>query len=402
MEKNIYLRDFSLGTPYIDKAARRDWVSFGHRNNFTDELLYLASNSPIQKSILDSKLTYCMGAGVVKLDTVVLPPNINDSWEDLVYKCMSDFVTFEAFALQAILNQDGSTFSFYHQPIDQVRLGQYNSRNQIEKAYLSTNWNKAYKDVIEIPMFGSGEIKKGQPYLLYFKRYKAGEYYYAIPQWYSAANWILADSALSKYYVNYINNNFSANLSIAYPYELDENKKQELYELLKKSFGGSENAGNILLLFGENGVMPEIKPIESVNADLYNSVADMVLKYIVSANRLTSPILVGLATSSGFSSKSDEIIAAYNLYMLTVIQEIRSFVLDKLNNLLNLNGYKRLLTIQDFNIRAEFEGETDENDNVEDESIGVKSDEEKEEAEEIVVDDENNDDKNVEDNEENE
>lgn len=398
MEKNLFLKDYSVGLPYIDKASRRDWVSFGYRNNFTDELLFLANNSPIQKSILDSKLTYCMGGGLIKLETVVLQPNITDSWDDLVYKCMSDFVTFEAFAVQAILNQDGKTFSFYHQPIDQVRLGQYNSRNQIEKAYLCTNWNKAYKDsVVEIPMFGVGEIKKGQPYLMYFKRYRAGEYYYAIPQWYSAANWILADSALSKYYVNYINNNFSANLSISYPYELDENKKQELYELLKKSFGGSENAGNILLLFGENGVLPEVKPIESVNADLYNSVADMVLKYIVSANRLTSPTLVGLATSSGFSSKSDEIIAAYNLYMLTVIQEIRTFVLDKLNNLLNLNGYKRLLTIQDFNIREEFEGNTDENDVIEDESIDVKSDEEQEDN---VVDDENNDDKNAENNEE--
>lgn len=380
MKKTIYQKDYSVSSPYIDKSARRDWVSFGERNNFMDNAIEIASSSPIQNSILQSKLTYCLGGGLVPFEKSVLNPNLVDSWSDMFEKCMSDFVIFDAFALQIILNNDGSTMSFYHQPINQVRLGQYNERNIIEKGYLCTDWTKATsKNVVEVPMFGSEPLKKGQAYLAYFKRYRANELYYAIPSWWSAANWVLADASLSKYYLNYINNNFSANLAITYPTEIDEEKKEELYKLLVESFGGSKNAGNILLLFGENGVLPQISPIESVNADLYNSVADMILKYIVSANRLTSPILVGLATSSGFSSKSDEILAAYSQYMITVINECRNFVLGKLNDMLQLNGYDRLLRVQDYDLRAEFEGETEKNDIIEDESIGVQSDENNEE-----------------------
>ena len=172
----------------------------------------------------------------------------------------------------------------------------------------------------------------------------------------------LADIALSKYYLNYIKNNFSANMAIAYPSEPDDEKKAEIYQMLNASFAGEDNAGSILLLFGENGVLPTTNSIESKDADLYENVCDTVLKYIVAGNRLISPILAGLSTKSGFSSKSDEIISAYILYNLTVINEIRSFVLDKINTLLQLNGYPRCLVLQDFDIRKEFEGKTLEND----------------------------------------
>ena len=190
----------------------------------------------------------------------------------------------------------------------------------------------------------------------------------------SCANWVLADIALSKYYLNYIKNNFSANLSIAYPNEPDDDKKQEIYDMLNASFAGEDNAGSILLLFGENGVLPTTSSIESKDADLYQNVCDTVLKYIVAGNRLISPILAGLATSSGFSSKSDEIISAYTLYKLTVIDEIRNFVMDKINFLLQLNGYPRCLVLQDYNFAKEFEGSTAMNDEKEKEQNDTDED----------------------------
>ena len=272
------------------------------------------------------------------------------------------------------MTESGNKFLFFYQPVDQVRLGQYNDYNMIEKAYICTNWSKIYSakgNVVEIKMWGSETPKKGERYLMYFKKHQLGEYYYAVPSWMSAANYVAADAALSQYYNNYIRNNFSANLAIKYPMEPDEEKKQELYENLQRSFGGSENAGNILLLFGENGVSPEISSIESVNADLYNSVCDTVKLAIVSANRLTSPILAGISTSSGFSSKSDELIAATVQYRLTVINSERQFILDAFNDLLVMNGYKRVLTIEDYNLAKEFEGSIEDNTDKQNQGIGA-------------------------------
>lgn len=381
MDKIIF-RDYSFDKPYIDKMTRRDsWVKFDVDNQYPERVLDMVNSSPLQKSILESRKTYILGAGLDKVDENVYTPNMYESWIDLIEKCVSDYVYLNAFAVQVILNESGNRFSFYHQPVQQVRFANYNDKNFIEKAYLCTDWRKAQKNknVVEIPMFGSETPKKGKAYLLYFKPDQVGEYYYGIPEYMSAANYIMADAALSQYYNNYIHNNFSANLALRFPTEPTEEKKEELYENLRKSFGGAENAGNILLLFGENGVVPEINSIESVNADLYNSVVDIIKLALVSANRLTSPILAGIATSSGFSSKSDEMIAAYTLYKLTVINSERAFLLKGFNKMLEMNGHSRVFKLLDFDIRKEFEGQTANNDVVEDEGNNVDKQEEKEE-----------------------
>ena len=374
IKANLFQRDFSIDKPFIDKATRKDWVRFGYDNLYPQLCLDLANSSPLQKAILENKLSYLYGAGLSKIEDNIYTPNLQETWGQLLYKCMTDYTYLEAFAIQVIMTESGNKFLFYHQPVDQVRLGQYNDYNMIEKAYLCTNWSKIYSskgNVAEIKMWGSETPKKGERYLMYFKKHQLGEYYYAVPSWMSAANYVAADAALSQYYNNYIRNNFSANLAIKYPMEPDEEKKAELYRALQASFGGSENAGNILLLFGENGVSPEISSIESVNADLYNSVCDTVKLAIVSANRLTSPILAGISTSSGFSSKSDEIIAATVQYRLTVINSERQFILDAFNDLLVMNGYKRVLTIEDYNLAKEFEGSIEDNTDKQNQGIGA-------------------------------
>lgn len=393
MEK-ITFRDYSFDKPYIDKMTRRDtWVKFDVDNLYPERVMEIVNSSPLQKSILESKKTYILGAGLEPTEENIYTPNMFESWSDLIEKMTNDYVYLNSMACQVILNESGNRFSFYYQPVTQVRLGNYNERNIIEKAYLCTDWRKAQRNrnVVEIPMFGTETPQKGKAYLMYFKPEQVGEYYYAIPEYMSASNYIMADGALSQYYNNYIHNNFSANLAIRFPVEPTEEKKQELYDNLVKSFGGAENAGNILCLFGESGVVPEINAIENVNADLYNSVMDIIKLALVSANRLTSPILAGIVTSTGFSSKSDEMIAAYTLYKLTVINSARAFVLKCFNKLLEMNGHGRVLKFIDFDIRKEFEGQTEQNDQVEDEgnNVSQKVEENNEPKEEEVNDGEN-------------
>lgn len=389
MDKIVTFRDYSIDQPYVEKTTRNGWIRFGLNNLYPQEILDLVNASPLQKAILESKKTYILGAGLEKTETNIYTPNMMESWQELIEKCVTDFTYFKAFAVQAILNESGNRFSFYHTPVDQVRFAQYNERNIIEKAYLCTDWSRAQRtrNVVEIPMFGTETPVKGKSYLLYFKEYQPNNYYYAVPEFMSAANYIAADGALSQYYLNYIKNNFSANLAIRFPVEPSEEKKEELYNNLIKSFGGSENAGNILLLFGESGVIPEINSIESVNADLYNSVVDIIKTAIISANRLTSPVLAGIGTSTGFSSKSDELIAAYTQYKLTVVADERKFVADCFNKLLEMNGLERVINFIDFDLRKEFEGETVSNDNVEKEGNNV--DEKPEENNEEKTDIEN-------------
>ena len=376
--KAITQRNYAVELPFIDikqRARSKQWVNFDYDNLYPARVYNMYKESPLQSAIIENQIKYAYGAGLADYDASIFTPNLTERWEDLIKKALRDYCIFQAMAIQIIPNESMSKFSFYHIPVNQVRLGAYNEDNVIEYAYLATDWSQINnKNVVQIKMWGTEQPQAGERYLWYCKPYDPNELFYAIPKWMSCANWILADIALSKYYLNYIKNNFSSNLAVKYPQEVDDDKKKEIYDMLVASFAGEENAGNILLLFGENGVLPEVGSIESVDADLYNQVTDVVLKYICSGNRLSSPILAGLSTSSGFSSKSDEIIAAYILYKITVIDEIRNFVMDKVNFLLQLNGYPRCLTLQDYDFVKEFQGNTIQNDEKEKEQTNTDED----------------------------
>ena len=354
----IIQRDNSLNViPYINQHTKRDWVRWDTDNLYPQRALELAVSSPLQHSILENEIAYILGAGFSKTVENIFSPNLTEGWDELFAKCVRDYVYLGCFAVQVIMNESGDKFSFYYQDASQVRLGQYNDDNVITTAYLNSDWTtNNRRNIVEIPMWGSETPKKGQPYLMYFRTPQTGQYYYSTPSWMSAANYVAADAELSRFFINYITNNFSANLAIKFPDEPTEEKKKELYESLQASFGGTRNAGSILLLFGENGTLPEISPIESVNADMYNSVVDTIKMAIVSANRLTSPVLAGIGTSTGFSSKSDELISAAVQYRLTVIAPERSFVLRGFNDMLQMNGLPRVLAVEDYNLAQEFEG----------------------------------------------
>ncbi len=380
----ISMKDWSYKLPTFNQwmALRSDWIPFGDDNMFPDELLYMVNNSSIQKSIIENKLAYMLGAGLEGINDNIYRPNLLMTWDEIVTRCMTDYAYMSAFAIQIILNEDGKHYSFFHQPVTEIRFGQYNKNNFIDTAYLNTDWITSPNNYVKIKMYGSEEIQKGEPYLIYYKKYQSGNYYYAIPNYASAANWMLSDKALSEYYVNFINNNFSSNFAISYPYTPNDEQRKLIYDGISQSFGGKLNAGEIMLLFGEQGNTPKLETISSTNADLYDNFCDQVMKYLVSSNRLTSPMLAGLTTKSGFSNKKDELIAAYTLYKLTVIEPERNFVLKNLNNLLVMNGKKKSLTIADYNVIAELEGQVESNDKKTEEVLNIDRNTETEESKE--------------------
>lgn len=393
----ISLADMSVQRPKIDRTSK-SYVRFGGNNLFPNEVITLAKESPLQSAILNNQFIYSMGAGFEEWTGEIFTPNLTYNWEELTRRCMRDYIYLNSFSIQIVLNENGKTFSFYHQPIDQVRLGNYNEFNIIDTAYICTNWKSAgSKNIVEIPMWGSETPQKGQAYLMYFKDYDLDELYYPIPKWYSSANWILADILLSKYYVNTVGNGFTPSTVITYPNEMDNDKKAELYDMFKSCFSGVENASDIIILFGENGEKPEITPLNaSNNADLYQDFSNEVLSKIISGNRLPSPTLAGISSPSNLGGASNELLTAYSQYKLTVIHDLRKFVLTHINGLLKLNGLQPVLNIIDFDLRAEIEGQIEKNEDITKETLDVESGDEldkaQEEAEEDAVDDMTNND----------
>lgn len=141
-------------------------------------------------------------------------------------------------------------------------------------------------------------------------------------------------------------------------------EKREIWRDIDDTFGSEENAGKFFVTFAEPGREPELKPVESANDDYYITLEKRVTSRILTSHRITSPLLLGIKDSNGFSSQSDEIKTAYSHFMSTVIVPDQKKVVRSLNKIFNKTGKTAKLEIEQANILYQF-GEDQQQENKE-------------------------------------
>lgn len=379
----INLSDVSLQPPKIDPRGVRgayNYISFGASNTFPQDCADLVKNSPTQFSIIDALYKRMKGAAI-NIPENVGQPNPLYGWSELIENCLKDYSIYEAFAIQVVPSMLDGVYLFYHQPVADIRLGKSEyGVNDIKTAYINTDWrNPKTSKIREIKMWMSEAPQKGERYLAYFREYEPTEVYYHIPSWYSAANWVSADARLSRYYNNFIANNFNGSKHIDFPFKPSDKEQDEIEKSMREQFCGENAGGEMFITYSEGDNRVTVNSLPSADADLYNNVTRLVTEKIVTANELPSPVIAGIATGSGFSSKAEEILAAETAYKLNVVQPKRSFVLKKINSMLHLNGNQdKVFTIEDYNLTKEYKGDTIQNDIVEDNGVQTNVQEETE------------------------
>lgn len=330
----------------------KGWIDYDRDNLLPQRLIELNNESAINKAVIENKVTYICGAGVDDTEYYG-QPNLNDDWNTLIEKVAKDYVMFGGFCFQVILNENGKSVSLYHTDFSKIRVGKTNEYGINQSFFLSNDWKRTTGKYapVEIKAYGSENMKKGMPYLFYYKDYEPSLDYYPVPQYYSALNYIEADGLLGKFYRNSINNGFVPSTIITMPSNPSDAQKEQFQRDIESSYAGTNGANSIVVLWGES---EEIKPVvtsytASNNADLYNNVDEIIFQKIISAHRLTSPTLAGLSGSGSLSGNANEIINAFALYNNTVIHQMRRKILDTLSQFSVNNGYKQLI-INDLNI----------------------------------------------------
>jgi len=73
---------------------------------------------------------------------------------------------------------------------------------------------------------------------------------------------------------------------------------------------------------------------------------ERVTSRILTAHRITSPLLLGIKDSSGFSSNAEEIKVAYAHFEGTVVEPKRKKILSSFGYMLRLMGYNLALKVR--------------------------------------------------------
>jgi hypothetical protein len=123
-------------------------------------------------------------------------------------------------------------------------------------------------------------------------------------------------------------------------------ERQIIYKEIEDSFSGEYNAGKYMLLFSEPGKEAQITPIESSNDSYYTTLETRISSRILTAHRITSPLLLGIRDGSGLGSNRDEIITAYAHFFSTVCQPIQKKLVKEMQFVTTLMGYGMDLEIE--------------------------------------------------------
>lgn len=354
------------GTPKTRVTGQR-WVAWGKKNTFPDDIAELYYNSITLHSCVDFAVTSILGDGIdyekMGVNQSETVPSYEGTWESFIRDISLDYILYGTFAFQIIKNNDGNTYSYYHQPMSTVRCSERDEDGQITKYFICQDWTQTGKyPPIEIKRFGfteDEEITNKEPYLFVYDNYNPSIEYYSIPRFIAALKAAQAEAQMVTYELRSIQNGFSSSGFLILPEVESEEEKRELLRNIQNTFTGAENAGSLVVTFA-NGSEDEniakyvkIDKDASNNVNLFQDANDRTIERIVTSFRIPSKALIGYPSeTSSLGGDGNLLNVSYQLYNKTIGNSDREEIVNTINKMFELNGIdtKLYLKPMSFNI----------------------------------------------------
>lgn len=344
-------------TPII-RDSRRGWVNWGIKNMYPLDLSSLYYNSPTHKACVDFEVASILGDGVdyaaMQTDETILFPNYKENWDQFLQKICLDYSIYGSYSFQIIKNRDDKTYSFFHEPITNVRCAPMDDDGNIPKYYLSADWSATAKyQPVEIESFGFDDKKLsiGKPYLFVYNRYSPDIMYYGLPQYASAIKAIQTEIELVRYDLRSVLNNFTASGILTMNRIDDDEERKSVLSNIEAMFTGSDSANSLMITFKNNNEDTPVtftkidKDVNNVN--LFDSANARLIDRIVESHRIPSKALIGLNVDSAMLGGEGNLInVAYNLYLKTKGINDRNAITGTINKMLSLNGIDQKIILK--------------------------------------------------------
>ena len=346
--QNSVPRFINLGTytsPEIVEEQNNDFVKYGADNNYFGFLNDLFNGSPTNSAAINGIAQLIAGRGVDALDSNQKPNEYATMKKLFTDECLSrlaiDLKLFGQASLQVIYNADHSkVVQAEHYPVETLRAEKCSSESgDIEAYYYSPDWSQVKNGdkLKRIPAFG---FSNEDIEILYIKPYKSGYYYYSPVDYQGATQYIEMESEISNFHLNSLLNGMAPsmlmNMNSGIP---DEDTQREIENKIYQKYTGTSNAGRIILAFNNNA--DEQATVETIQLSdahqQYQFLSEESSQKIIIGHRITSPLLLGINKSTGFSSNSDELRQASILFDNTVIAPFQDLILKAFDSILAYN-----------------------------------------------------------------
>jgi hypothetical protein len=326
---------------FSEVLQRSPWVYYGENNLLPQYFIDLYDNCAIHKAIITSKVNQIMGDGIVSLNNPMASVNLVNGKEnvaDVMRKCTLDFMMFGGYSLNVIWSKDRKTIAeIYHLDFSRVRSGKLNDDDEIESYFYSADWRQLKKyPPEEYPTFS--QDKGGASQVYYYKSYQPSLTYYPIPDWSAGQRAIEIDIEAKNFHMNNLRKGMVPSLWINYNNGIPgEEEQRTLVRALESQYGGTDNAGQAIISFNESQEQsPVITQIpRNDNDNYYAALNDDISRSILSAHRVSSAELFGIATA-GKLGAANEITEHSEYFRKMVIMPFQSCLLPTFDKLVSL------------------------------------------------------------------
>jgi len=402
----IHLSEFNL--PKVIENSQKDWIQFGDDNLYPQYLLELYNGSSINNAVIKGVASMIYGEGIDSVDKddsdehkeqwLRLSSLLKYSQKD-VLKCLAfDLKLFGMCYINVIWNKPRTKIvEMYHIPSQYIRSGKTDSYGDVSEYYYCSDWSDTRKNKPRVYKKFDIKDRTEASQVLCIKEYSPGSYYYALPDYQGSTSYIQLDMEIAQFHLSNIKSGMFPSMAVNFTNGVPTREERRTIERqINSKFGGSGNAGKILITFNDGKeTAPEIVPINANdNSDSYQFLSTETTRKVLTGHRVTSPLLFGVkGDGSGFGNNADELRDSYSLFNNTVVKPFQNTLLQGLQPIFDVNDihldlYFKTLKPADF-IDIDSVQNIDED---EQEKEGVDTDETNDEIKKefsIVVNDDN-------------
>ena len=339
------LRKFNYAESKKDKDSK--FVKNGTNNLFPQDIIEMYNRSSVNAAAINAIVEGIIGQGLTANEDIYLQrANSNgESWNDLYAKAAMDFKLQGSFAFEIVYSKDRTKLEAYHIDYSYIRAEEKDTRGYIPGYFISSKWdtkarfnNNVYEDqdIEYLPCYNPAK-RVEEPRQIYVHRsYRPGQEYYSLPDYVAALRIIDLDTSIDDFHTNNIKNGLAPSLSITTFTGGSDEQLREIEEQLNASYAGTSNAGSLVYMdVQDKEVAPVITPIPQNGTDTYyTTINDLVMQKILTAHRITSPMLLGIKESGQLGGRT-ELLDAHLLFLNLVIEPYQQELLKCMEGILS-------------------------------------------------------------------
>lgn len=333
----------SYVAPELTESKDGDYVQYGDKNSYYKFLIDRYTNSATNNAVINGVSRLIYGKGLTALDAASKPNDyasfITMFKSEDVRKLVIDLKMLGQCAMQVLYSKDHKkVISVQHISVHLLCPEKCNKEGEIANYYYSDNWDnvKEYAPM-KIPAFNTSN---SDTEILFVKPYSVGMKYFSGVDYQGGLPYATLEEEIAQYLITETQNSFSGTkiVNVNGGRYTDE-QQDDISNKIKSSLTGSKGQ-KVIVAFNENQELATTVVDIPLNdaPKHYEYLSTESRDKILTAHNITSPLMFGIITGTGFSSNADELATSMTAFDNTIVRSFQDLLIDAFDSVLAFNN----------------------------------------------------------------